>query len=93
MAGKGRGWHGDSREHGLARKGIKTANGKPKQCDVDNPMNTRSNQELLFGHSLTHSKKYQEEVGVENARCEHDRLVEVMLKRNMNHNSPFRRKR
>ena len=30
MKGKGSGWHGESRKHSLARKGIKTAKGKVK---------------------------------------------------------------
>ena len=67
------------------------ASGK-KVCDVTNPMNTRSNKELLFGHSLTHTKKYQQGVGIENAKCEHDRLVEIMKKRGMKHKSPFKSK-
>lgn len=85
-------WKGESRRHSLARKGVKTAKGNTKQCNVDNPMNTRKNKELVFGHSLTHSRKYQKSVGVDNARCEHDRLVEIMMKRGMNHQSPFKSK-
>jgi len=82
----GKGWHGNSKEHSLASKGIKT------KCEVSNPMNTRSNKQLLFGHALTHTQKYQEDVGVDNTKCEHDRLVEKMIKRGMNHNSPFKSK-
>lgn len=81
-----KGWHGNSKAHSLASKGIRT------KCDVPNPMNSRSNKELLFGHSLTHSKNYQMGVGVENARCEHDRLVAKMLERGMEHKSPFESK-
>ena len=83
---KGKGWHGDSKGHSLASKGVKT------KCKVDNPMNTRSNKQLLFGHSLTHTAHYQQAVGVENAKCEHDRLVEKMEKRGMEHKSPFKAK-
>lgn len=79
-----KGWHGSNKEHSLASKGIKT------KCDIKNPMNTRSNKQLLFGHALTHSQKYQENVGVESAKCEHDRLVEKMEKRGMEHKSPFK---
>lgn len=61
-----------------------------KECNVPNPMNTRSNKELLFGHSITHSKNYQKSVGIGNARCEHDRLVRKMKERGMEHKSPFK---
>lgn len=66
------------------------AKSKGKGCSVKNPMNTRSNQELLFGHSITHSKKYQQSVGVKNAKCEHGRLVKKMKERGMKHSSPFK---
>ena len=61
-------------------------------CKVKNPMKTRSNQQLLYGHSITHSKKYQESVGVTNAKCEHERLVRKMKERGMKHKSPFKSK-
>jgi len=63
-----------------------------RKCGVPNPMNTRSNKELLLGHSLTHTRNYQRSVGFKNAKCEHDRLVGIMEKRGMHHKSPFRRK-
>jgi len=56
-------------------------------------MKTKSKQKLIFGHSLTHSKRYQKSVGVKNAKCEHDRLVGIMQKHNINHQSPFKAKR
>ena len=103
MGGKGSGYFGHSREHGLHRKGIPTTSKgkiknkrKPKDCDVPNPMNTRSNEELLQGHFLTHTENYQSSVGVENAECEHDRVAEVMSKRGFGlnkrgkHRSPFK---
>lgn len=36
MAGKGRGWHDDSRRHSLSRKGIKTNIGEGRRFDVSN---------------------------------------------------------
>jgi len=74
-----------------ARSKRKKASGQRK-CGVPNPMNTRSNKELLFGHSLTHTKNYQKSVGYQNAKCEHDRLVRKMKERGMHHNSPLKRK-
>jgi len=63
---------------------------KEKSCNVKNPMNTRSNKQLLLGHSITHTKNYQKSVGVGNAKCEHDRLVKKMKQRGMTHKSPFK---
>jgi len=57
-----------------------------------NPMNIRSNKELLLGHSLTHSKGIQKAWGPGTAKDEHDRLVRVMRDRGMKHRSPFKRK-
>jgi hypothetical protein len=65
---------------------------RKKACKVPNPMNTRSNKQLLLGHSITHTKGYQQSVGVGNARCEHARLVKIMEKRKMMHKSPFKSK-
>ncbi len=95
MAGKGRGYHGKSREHGLNRKGIKTATkGIPimnKQTSV--PIQKKTDKQLLYSHALTHSKDYQKEIGLEQARKDHQDLVDEMLERGINHNSPFRKKR
>ena len=66
----------------MARKG--------RRGRVKNPMNTRSNRQLLFGHSLTHSRNYQKSVGSASAKREHDRLVKIMKKRSMKHASPYR---
>jgi len=65
--------------------------GKGK-CGVPNPMNIRSNKELLMGHSITHTKNYQKSVGVTKARCEHGRTSALMIKRGMKHKSPFKSK-
>jgi len=65
---------------------------KGNGCNTKNPMKTRSNQQLVYGHSVTHSRKYQESVGVTNAKCEHSRLVKKMKARNMKHKSPFKSK-
>lgn len=88
MKKQGKGWYKDYYEHAMAARGVKT-----KKCNVTNPMNTRSNRELLFGHFLTHTHNYQKSVGLENAKCEHDRLVKIMNKRGMSHNSPFKKTR
>lgn len=65
MAGKGRGWHDDSRRHSLARKGIKTADGKIMksygiQCDSNgNVMVSKGLLKDLFDKarsSITESK-------------------------------------
>ena len=53
-----------------------------------NPMNTRSNRQLLLGHSLTHSKGIKKAWGKECANAEHERLVRIMKKRKMKHRSP-----
>lgn len=57
-----------------------------------NPMNTRSNKELLMGHSLLHSWwNNPERTNWTRAQIkkEHSRLVRIMLKRGMEHNSPL----
>lgn len=87
---KPKGWKNDRYEHSLASKGVKS---KLKgECKLPNPMNTRKDKQLLLGHSITHTKNYQRSVGVEKARCEHDRLVKIMLKRGMQHHTPFKSK-
>ena len=58
---KPKGWRGESRRHSLASKGISTAKGE-KVCDVPDPMNTRSNQQLLFGHSSKNHKEILSEL-------------------------------
>jgi len=65
---------------------------KKNGCNIQNPMKTRSNQQLVYGHSVTHTRKYQESVGVTNAKCEHSRLVRKMKERGMNHKSAFKSK-
>jgi len=55
-----------------------------------NPMNTRSNKQLLYGHALTHSKTIKKSWGKTRARREHARLVKKMKKRGMKHKTPFR---
>ena len=60
-----------------------------------NPMNTRSNKELLFGHSLLHSwakggyKNKPKNWTKTQIRNEHARLVKIMKKRGIEHNSPI----
>ena len=65
--------------------------------DKVNPMNTRSNKELLFGHSLTHKfwndLKKGKTVGNWTkplVKKEHARLVGIMKKRGFKHNSPLK---
>ena len=65
--------------------------GKGK-CGVPNPMNTKKNKQLRFGHAITHTENYQKSVGITKARCEHDRTAGLMNKRGMKHNSPFKPK-
>lgn len=58
-----------------------------------NPMNTRSNKELLFGHALLHrwwNTHSSTDWTKEQIRKEHTRLVKIMKKRGMNHNSPLK---
>lgn len=55
-----------------------------------NPLNTKANQDLLFSHSLTHSRKYQLRIGISNARRDHNVIARKMVKRGFNHDSPFR---
>ncbi len=62
-----------------------------KTCPVTkDPMNTRSNKQLLLGHSLTHSRGIQKAWGVACASDEHARLVRKMKKRGMKHRSRFK---
>jgi hypothetical protein len=61
------------------------------------PMNTKSNQELLNGHAILHSwashdwKYLHKRTSWTKAqvRAEHSRLVKIMLKRGMSHSSPI----
>lgn len=56
-------------------------------------MNTRTNKELLFGHALLHlwwRNPNKTKWTKTQIRKEHARLVKIMLKRGMNHNSPLR---
>lgn len=55
-----------------------------------NPLNVRSNQQLLKAHAQTHSAGFQGSMGCGQARAEHGVLVRLMLKRGLNHNSPFK---
>lgn len=55
-----------------------------------NPLNTKANRDLVFSHSLTHTKNYQLKVGIDNARRDHNIIVRKMLERGFNHNTPFR---
>jgi len=58
-------------------------------------MNTRSNKALLFGHSILHSwaiNKYKSKPdgwSKTQIRNEHNRLVKIMKKRGIKHNSPI----
>lgn len=55
-----------------------------------NPLNTKANKDLIFSHSLTHSKNYQLKVGINNARRDHNVIARKMVSRGFKHNSPFR---
>jgi len=60
-----------------------------------NLMNTRSNKALLFGHSILHGwardnyKNKPNDWSKTQIRKEHNRLVKIMKKRGMKHNSPI----
>lgn len=60
-----------------------------------NPMNTRSNPQLLFGHSLLHSwakDNFRNKPGNWSRAdiiSEHSRLVNIMKQRGFNHDSPI----
>lgn len=54
------------------------------------PLNIRSNRQLLLAHSLTHSKGFQKSMGCGQARAEHAVLVREMRSRGLRHNSPFK---
>jgi len=47
----------------------------------------RSKKQAVYGHAITHSKRYQKAVGKKRAKREHDFLVRHYLK---NHKSPFK---
>ena len=58
-----------------------------------NKMNTRSNSELIFGHALLHAwwknpKRTSWTRG--QIRLEHARLVRIMKRRGIKHNSPLK---
>lgn len=55
-----------------------------------NPLNIRSNQQLLNAHTLTHAAGFQASMGCKQARDEHAVLVREMGRRGLNHNSPFK---
>jgi len=60
---------------------------------VINPMNTRSDKELLQGHALTHywwNNPKRTNWTKSEVKKEHTRLVKIMLRRGMNHNSPLK---
>ncbi len=64
-----------------------------KKVNKINPMNTRSNKELIFGHAILHRWwKHPKTTDWTKAqiRKEHARLVKIMLKRGFKHNSPLR---
>lgn len=52
-------------------------------------MNTRSNRELLFGHSLTHSARLRKSWGNKRAAAEHARVARKMRERGLRHRSPY----
>lgn len=54
-----------------------------------NPLNTRSNQQLLLAHSLTHTRDRQLAIGINQSRSEHAFLVNKMRQRGLKHRSPF----
>lgn len=55
-----------------------------------NPLNIRSNKQLLNAHTLTHAPGFQKSMGCGQARAEHGVLVREMGRRGINHNSPFK---
>ena len=58
-----------------------------------NPMNTRSNKELIFGHALLHSWwKHPKRTSWTKKQifAEHSRLVKIMKQRGIKHNSPLK---
>ncbi len=59
-----------------------------------NPMNTRSNKQLLQGHRILHgwwNNSKRTFWTKSQIFKEHARLVKIMLERGLNHNSPLRR--
>ena len=85
------------------RRGRKMARSKCKRPMTKtrfgsiNPMNTRSNKELLNGHAITHKIWRDLKKGKtfgnwtkSATRNEHSRLVCIMKKRDFDHNSPLR---
>lgn len=58
-----------------------------------NPMNTRSNKELIFGHALLHAwwkNPKRTNWTKKQIFTEHNRLVKIMIKRGIKHNSPLK---
>ena len=58
-----------------------------------NPMNTRSNKELLNGHAILHAwwnNPKRTNWTRSQIKKEHSRLVKIILKRGFNHNSPLK---
>ena len=54
-----------------------------------NEINYHANDELVYGHSLTHSKDYQKSVGADVARREHNKAARIMKRRGFKHETPF----
>jgi hypothetical protein len=46
----------------------------------------QSKKQAIYGHAITHSKRYQKAVGKKKAKREHDFLVKHYI---TNHRSPF----
>jgi len=77
------------KEHPSTKKRIKL----DIKRKVINPMNTRSDKELLQGHALTHywwNNPKRTNWTKSEVKKEHTRLVKIMLRRGMNHNSPLK---
>lgn len=55
-----------------------------------NPLNVRSDKQLVYSHAITHSKGYKKGVGKAQARREHTEITKRMKEKGMGHKSPFK---
>jgi len=59
-------------------KTCRNLNPKTDRCGVSNPINCTTKKKCQFGHSITNSKRYQQSVGCEQAKCEFDRTAKIL---------------
>ena len=62
------------------KKKKKNLNPKTDRCGVPDPMNCNTKKKCQFGLAITQTKKYQKSVGKKKARCEFNRVKNILEK-------------